>query len=75
MVEFDKLELPKEGTRIGLENGKLLIPNDPIIPFIEGDGIGREVINIARKVLDEGVRKAYGGTHQIIWLQKAQTRY
>lgn len=69
LVEFDKLELPKEGTRIGIENGKLLIPNDPIIPFIEGDGIGREVINIARKVLDEGVKKAYGGTRQIVWLE------
>jgi isocitrate dehydrogenase len=69
VVDFDKLELPKEGTRIRIENGKLLIPHDPIIPFIEGDGIGREVINIARKVLDEGVRKAYSGTHQIVWLQ------
>jgi len=69
LVEFDKLELPKEGTRIKLENGKLLVPDDPIIPFIEGDGIGREVINIARRVLDAGVKKAYGGTHQITWLE------
>jgi len=69
LVEFDKLELPKEGTRIKLENGKLLVPDDPIIPFIEGDGIGREVINIARRVSDAGVKKAYGGTHQITWLE------
>lgn len=69
LVEFDKLELPKEGTRIKLDNGKLLVPDDPIIPFIEGDGIGREVINIARRVLDAGVKKAYGGTHQITWLE------
>ena len=80
LVEFDKLELPKEGTRITIENGELLIPNDPIIPFIEGDGIGREVINIARKVLDEGVKKAYGGTHQIVWIEtyaggKAKEKY
>ena len=69
LVEFDKLELPKKGTRIKLENGKLLVPDDPIIPFIEGDGIGREVINIARRILDAGVKKAYGGTYQITWLE------
>ncbi len=80
VVEFDKLELPKEGTRIGIEKGELFIPHDPIIPFIEGDGIGREVINIARRLLDEGVKKAYGGTHQIVWLEiyageKAEEKY
>jgi isocitrate dehydrogenase len=80
LAEFDKLELPKEGTRVKIENGTLIVPNDPIIPFIEGDGIGREVINVSRRVLDEGVKKVYRGKKHLVWLKtyagvKAKEKY
>ena len=48
-------------------NGKLLVPDQPIIPFIEGDGIGPEIWVVAEKVFDHAVEKAYGGTKKIEW--------
>ncbi len=81
VVEFDKLELPKgRGTHIRIEKDGLVVPDDPIIPYIEGDGIGREVINIARKILDEGVKKVYRGKKHLAWFEtyaggKAEEKY
>ncbi len=48
-------------------NGKLNVPNNPIIPFIEGDGIGPEIWDVAQKVFDTAVEKAYNGTRKIEW--------
>ncbi len=57
-----------EGTCIEkLQDGSFVIPSDPIIPFIEGDGVGRDIWPAARKVLDEAVARAYGGTRRIVW--------
>ncbi|MEZ5044300.1 MAG: NADP-dependent isocitrate dehydrogenase [Saprospiraceae bacterium] len=55
------------GTKVTIENGKLLVPNDPIIPFIEGDGIGPDIWAASERVLDAAVEKAYGGTRKITW--------
>ena len=55
------------GTKVTIENGKLNVPNDPIIPFIEGDGIGPDIWAAAVKVLDAAVEKAYGGERKIHW--------
>jgi isocitrate dehydrogenase len=48
-------------------NGKLNVPNEPIIPFIEGDGIGPEIWRVAEKVFNAAVEKAYGGARKILW--------
>ncbi len=48
-------------------NGKLNVPNNPVVPFIEGDGIGPEIWKVAQKVFDTAVHKAYGGTRNIEW--------
>ena len=56
MISFDKLEVPREGTKIEIADGRLSIPNDPIIPFIEGDGIGPDIMGAARRVWDASVR-------------------
>ena len=54
------------GTGITLgADGKLIIPNDPIIPIIAGDGVGPDIWNAARPVFDTAVEKAYGGTKQV----------
>lgn len=50
-------------------NGKLTVPNDPIIPFIEGDGTGEDIWAASVRVLDAAVKKAYNGTRQIHWLE------
>lgn len=55
------------GTKITIENGVLNVPNDPIIPFIEGDGIGPDIWAAAVRVLDAAVEKAYGGERKIEW--------
>jgi len=55
------------GTKITSENGNLNVPNDPIIPFIEGDGIGVDIWAASVRVLDAAVEKAYGGEKKIVW--------
>ena len=55
------------GTKVTIQNGKLTVPNDPIIPFIEGDGIGPDIWAAAVRVLDAAVEKAYGGEKKIVW--------
>ena len=56
-----------QGTKIKFENGKLIVPNDPIIPFIEGDGIGPDIWAATETVLNAAVEKAYAGQRQIVW--------
>jgi len=55
------------GSKITINNGKLNVPNDPIIPFIEGDGIGPDIWAATVRVLDSAVEKAYSGEKKIIW--------
>lgn len=55
------------GTKITMKEGRLHVPNDPIIPFIEGDGTGRDIWKSSVRVLDASVAKAYGGSRQIVW--------
>ncbi|MCB0644786.1 MAG: NADP-dependent isocitrate dehydrogenase, partial [Phaeodactylibacter sp.] len=57
------------GTKVTIQNGKLNVPNDPIIPFIEGDGIGPDIWAASVRVFDAAVEKAYGGTRKIQWLE------
>ena len=80
MVHFDKLEISPEGKRIEVIQGRLSIPDNPIIPFIEGDGVGPEVMKVAREVLDAAVNKVYGGEKKIVWFEvyagdKAKEKY
>ena len=57
------------GSKISIQNGKLNVPNDPVIPFIEGDGIGPDIWKAAVRVLDAAVEKAYYGERKIQWLE------
>ncbi|MFC1492575.1 isocitrate dehydrogenase (NADP(+)) [candidate division KSB1 bacterium] len=70
MEKFDKIEHPANGEKITVDdNGKLVIPDNPIIPFIEGDGIGPDLWYACKLVLDGAVEKAYNGTKKIEWLE------
>jgi isocitrate dehydrogenase len=55
------------GSKVTIKGGKLKVPNDPIIPFIEGDGTGRDIWKASVRVFDAAVEKAYKGKKQIIW--------
>ena len=67
MIEFEQLTVPTEGERIGIANGQIVVPNKPIIPVIEGDGIGRDIMKVTRRVVDAAVQTAYSGENQIVW--------
>jgi len=69
MADFEKLTVPKEGLKIEIEDGKLKVPDEPIIPFIEGDGVGPDIWAAAKRVLDAAVEKAYKDKRRIVWLE------
>jgi isocitrate dehydrogenase len=80
MSKFEKLELPTTGTTISIDNGNLNVPNNPIIPYIEGDGIGPDIWAAAQAVLDAAVEKAYKGEKKLEWFEvfageKAYNKY
>ncbi|SDZ12810.1 NADP-dependent isocitrate dehydrogenase [Thermoactinomyces sp. DSM 45892] len=60
---------PVAGEKITIQNGKLQVPNVPVIPFIEGDGIGPDIWAAAKRVLDAAVEKAYKGDKRIAWME------
>ncbi len=60
---------PPDGGRITIENGKLDVPDNPVIPFIEGDGTGRDIWRASQRVFDAAVEKAYGGKRKINWYE------
>ncbi|MDA2928712.1 isocitrate dehydrogenase (NADP(+)) [Acidobacteria bacterium AH-259-O06] len=62
-----KVAMPETGERITFVNGEIRVPHHPIIPFIEGDGIGPDIWRAARRVLDAAVEKAYEGGRSIAW--------
>ena len=65
-----KIKIPNNGNKIKLDdNGKLLVPNNPIIPFIEGDGIGADIWKASERVLNFAVKKAYSNEKEIHWME------
>src|SRR3990170_6232219 len=62
-----KLVPPSEGHKIIIAGAQLKIPDDPIIPIIEGDGIGPDVTKAARRAISAAVERAYGGRRRIVW--------
>src|SRR5512144_174648 len=61
--------IPQGGQKITLTNGKLNVPDRPILPFIEGDGTGRDIWRASVRVMDAAVEKAYGGKKKIAWME------
>jgi isocitrate dehydrogenase len=67
MIEFDKLEVPAEGRQIETVGDRMSVPDDPVIPLIEGDGIGPDVTRAMQRVVEAAVYKAYNGNRKIVW--------
>jgi isocitrate dehydrogenase len=79
MPNFTSLKPPTAGTAITSRNGKLVVPDNPVIPFIEGDGTGPDIWRASVRVFDAAVARAYGGKRRIEWFEvlageKAQTQ-
>ena len=68
-VKYERLTPPARGEKITMSNGKLNVPDNPIIPFIEGDGTGVDIWPAAQMVFDAAVKKAYGGKREIVWFE------
>lgn len=69
-MSFNKIKIPANGTQITANKDySLNVPNNPIIPFIEGDGTGVDITPVMIKVVDAAVAKAYGGKKQIAWME------
>lgn len=63
------LQVPGSGEKIGYQNGKLQVPDNPILPFVEGDGTGRDIWRASKRVLDAAVEKSYDGKRKIHWME------
>jgi isocitrate dehydrogenase len=68
-MAYQKLVPPTGGDKIRFENGELKVPDNPVIPFIEGDGTGPDIWAAAVRVFDAAVLKAYGGARKIVWFE------
>jgi isocitrate dehydrogenase len=66
---YKNIQVPKDGAKITIDNGKLKVPDNPIIPFVEGDGTGRDIWRASVRVFDAAVQKAYGGKRKIHWME------
>jgi isocitrate dehydrogenase len=64
-----KFTAPADGAKMSISNGRLIVPDNPIIPFIEGDGTGPDIWRASVRVMDAAVQKAYGGRRKIYWLE------
>jgi len=68
-MPYKNIKVPADGAKVGIKDGKLQVPDRPIIPFIEGDGTGRDIWRASVRVLDAAVAKAYGGKRKIAWME------
>jgi isocitrate dehydrogenase len=79
-MAYDRIVIPSVGEKISFENGRLNVPDQPILAFIEGDGIGSDIMRASLHIWDAAVEKAYGGKRKIAWMEiycgeKAQALY
>ena len=68
-MPYKKIKVPKKGSKISYKDGKINVPDNPIIPFIEGDGIGVDITPPMIKVVNEAVKIAYKGNKKIEWME------
>jgi isocitrate dehydrogenase len=68
-MRFNGIEVPADGQKITLDGIELKVPDRPVIPFIEGDGTGRDIWSASRRVFDAAVEKAYGGKRRVAWYE------
>ncbi|MBZ0298882.1 MAG: isocitrate dehydrogenase (NADP(+)) [Anaerolineae bacterium] len=68
-MSFDKVIVPEGGTKIRVTNGMLNVPDNPILTFIEGDGIGYDIMTASKRIWDAAVEKAYHGNRKISWME------
>ena len=68
-MSYEKIKIPESGEKISYIDGKLVVPNNPVIPYIEGDGIGYDITPAMIKAVDSAVKTAYLGERKIEWME------
>jgi isocitrate dehydrogenase len=68
-MAYDKIVVPSTGQKISFTNGRMNVPDNPILLFIEGDGIGYDIMTASKRIWDAAVEKAYGGKRKISWME------
>ena len=68
-MAYTNVKVPESGAKISIKDGKLDVPDNPILPFVEGDGTGRDIWRASVRVFDAAVEKAYGGRRKIHWME------
>ena len=68
-MAFKHIKIPSGGEKIRMSAGKLNVPDNPILPFIEGDGTGPDIWRASQYVFDNAVKKVYGGKRKIAWME------
>lgn len=68
-MTYTKIIVPAEGQRITVREGKLSVPDNPILLWIEGDGIGPDIMTASKRIWDAAVQKVYGGQRKIAWME------
>lgn len=68
-MTFEHIEIPKNGQSIKVVNREIVVPDQPIIPFIEGDGIGKDITTAMLKIVDAAVKKVSKGKRRIAWME------
>jgi isocitrate dehydrogenase len=69
MAKYKHIQVPKDGKPITIKDGRLQVADNPIIPFIEGDGIGRDIMKATRRVVDAAVENAFKGKKRVSWME------
>jgi len=68
-MTYQGVIVPEHGSKITISDGELIVPDNPIIPFVEGDGTGRDIWRASVRVFDAAVEKAYGGSRKLHWME------
>jgi len=68
-MTYQNVKIPVGGEKITIKDGKLQVPDKPIIPFVEGDGTGRDIWRASVRVFDAAIQKAYGGKRKVHWME------
>lgn len=68
-MTYTKIVVPSEGQRITVREGKLSVPDNPILLWIEGDGIGPDIMRASMRIWDAAVQKVYGGQRKVAWME------
>src|SRR5687768_16762627 len=69
MATYKLAKVPTNGDKIAFEKGNLKVPDNPIVPFIEGDGTGPDIWRASVRVFDAAVERAFGGQRKIAWME------